>query len=389
MAKYIKLISFTILLMANTILSSAQKAKNVILFMIDGLHWEAPTKLKMPNFNSLIKNGTYIEKSYVIVPHHPTIGDYSKYNSCSFPNPMLHAGTIFVNPENKMIQEMISPKKQTAFVVNTYAYRSVASGFTTKIMDPTLTDDEVVQQAIHVLENQNPAFMRVHLQTPGEKGRSVSECDKNEPFFRNIYGKNSPYIKAIENADKLLGEFISHLKKSGKWENTVLIVTSDHGQSKVGWHPMYEEDSWTTPMVFAGKNIASKRKLSYFEHTNLAPTIAWLLGVEKPNKDGGSGEAIKEISTNSSERKTPYNEYIKTINKQIKTFNFYKSSLILGSEKKPYYALLLASLENEFLTPEPFYHQDRIMDWSKAKTTKHMIEANEKILKRMKDQLEN
>src|SRR5690606_978256 len=88
-----------------------QDVDRVVLFMIDGLHWEAPSKIEMPVFNSLIPSGTYINKSYMIIPHHPTIGDYSKYNSCSFPNPMLHAGTAFIKPENKFIQEVISPER--------------------------------------------------------------------------------------------------------------------------------------------------------------------------------------------------------------------------------------------------------------------------------------
>jgi len=369
--------------------SSAQEVERVVLFMIDGLHWQAPEKMNMPNFNKLINEGTYVQKSYVIIPHHPTVGDYSKFNSCSFPNPMLHSGTVFIKPENKLIQEMISPKRQTAFVVNTGAYRSVARGFTTQIMDPTLTDDAVLTQSINVLKNQDPAFIRIHLQSPGELGRSVSVCDPSESFFRNIYGKGSPYVEAIEHADKLLGELVSFLKESGKWENTVLIVSSDHGQSKVGWHPMYDEDSWATPLVFAGKGIAKKRELTYFEHTDLSPTIAKLLGVEKPNNDGGSGKAVLDILETNKISADAHPQYLKTINEQIVAFNRYKASLILASEDNPYYAVVLASLENEFLTPEPFYHQNRITEWHKAESVEKMIKANNKVLATIKFELSN
>ena len=85
----------------------AQHPERVVLFMIDGLHWQAPEILNMPVLNALIKQGTYVQKSYMIIPHHPTIGDYSKFNSCSFPNPVLHEGTIFIKPENKFLQEVI------------------------------------------------------------------------------------------------------------------------------------------------------------------------------------------------------------------------------------------------------------------------------------------
>lgn len=381
--KRIYIILVSIVLSLSLITLSAKEPLKVILFMIDGMHWAAPEKLNMPVLNSLIKEGTYIQKSYMIIPHHPTVGDYSKFNSCSFPNPMLHEGTIFIRPDNKMIQEMISPKFQTAFVVNTTAYSSVGRGFSACIMDDVLTDDQVVSQAIELLKSQDIRFMRVHIQTPGVNGVTIAMNSADKPYSRNIWGKGSPYVSAIENADKLLGQFINYLKESGKWANTVLIVTSDHGQSNVGWHPMMDEDSWSTPLVFAGSGIARGRKLSYFEHTDLAPTIAWLLGVNAPNEDGGAGKPVKEImaSIDASHYNPPMN--IKTINQQIKLYNILNARLVLASEKDNYMANILSSLVNENLTPEPFYHQDRITDWYKAGSTKHLIEANQKILDKM------
>ncbi|MDD4427815.1 MAG: sulfatase-like hydrolase/transferase [Paludibacter sp.] len=373
----------TIIFSVGTISLSAKKPLNVVLFMIDGMHWEAPQKLNMPVLNSLIQEGTYIQKSYMIIPHHPTVGDYSKFNSCSFPNPMLHEGTIFIRPQNKMIQEMISPKFQTAFVVNTTAYRSVGKGFSTCIMDNSLSDNQVVEQAVKLLENQDIRFMRVHLQSPGVKGVTIAMNSDDKPYARNIWGKGSPYVSAIENGDKLLGEFVTFLKKSGKWESTVLIVTSDHGQSNVGWHPMLDEDSWSTPMVFAGNSIAKGRKLPYFEHTDLAPTIAWLLGVKTPNNDGGAGKPVKEIMGDCDIAGYHPPEYIKTINEQIRSYCILNAQMVLASEKDNYLANILSSLENENLTPEPFYHHDRITDWNKAGSTQHLIEANQRILDKM------
>lgn len=390
MKTFLKIIVVVIILMTNIMIAKAtERPDRVILFMIDGLHWEAPQKLNMPVLNALKKEGTYVEKSFVIIPHHPTVGDYSKFNSCSFPNTMLHAGTIFLRPENRMLQEVFAGKNQTAFVVNVAAYRTVSKGFTTTIMDPTLNDDQVVAQSIALLNNQDPIFTRIHLQTPGYLGQAVvAASSPDKPYYRNIFGKDSPYVVAVENADKLLGKFINYLKESGKWEHTVLIVTSDHGQSNLGWHPLFDEDSWVTPFVVVGPGIAKGRELPYLEHTDIAPTIAWLLGVEAPNKDGGAGKPVKEILQQYDAENYHPDRSIQTINQQIKEFNFLKARMILKSEKQKYFGNIIASLENEILTPEPFYHQDRIMDWYKAGSTRHMIESNEKRLKEMRSELE-
>ncbi len=379
--------SLFILLLGITTSTMAKTPKHVILFMIDGLHWQAPEKVKMPNFRALIEQGTFIEKSYVLLPHHPTVGDYSKFNSCSFPNPVLHSGTIFIKPENKLLQESLPANSTTAFVVNTAAYRSVARGFDTAIMDGKLTDEEVVDNAINIFDQQQPSFMRVHLQSPGELGRSVNSATPDQAFYEDVFGQGSPYVKSIEKADELLGKFVAHLKDSGRWEDTVLIATSDHGQSKIGWHPLFDEDSWATPLVFAGKGIAKQRTLPYFEHTDLAATISMLLDAKAPSNNGGSGRMVKEVLAKIDLQNFNHPRYIQTINQQIKLFNFYKSELLLASDKNLHYAIILASLENEILTPEPFYHQDRITEWHKAGTTKHMIAANNKILEQMKTAL--
>ena len=56
-----------------------ENLNRAIVFLIDGLHWQAPEKLHMPVLNKLIGQGTYINKSWMIVPHHPTVGDYGKF----------------------------------------------------------------------------------------------------------------------------------------------------------------------------------------------------------------------------------------------------------------------------------------------------------------------
>lgn len=361
----------------------ATEAKKVILFMIDGLHWEAPQKINMPVFNSLVKEGTYIQQSYMIIPHHPTIGDYSLYNSCSFPNPILHQGTLFLNTANPLLQEVFSPREQTAFIVNTIAYSSVGRGFSTAIMDDLLTDEEVVDYAVNLLETQNPVFMRIHLQRAGQRGNDVSQATSDKPWCRNIFHPESPYITAVENADRVLGKLVDYLKKTPEWKETVLIITSDHGQSRIGWHPLFDEDSWKTPLLFLGAGIAKNRQLSYFEHTDLAPTIAGLLGRKGPSENGAAGVFVEEILARKDASAYHPPMYLKTINEQLKAYNFMRAELMLASRENAYFGNVVALLENQTFI-EPFYYQDRILEWEQAGTIKHLIEANEQVLQRMR-----
>jgi hypothetical protein len=60
---------------------------------------------------------------------------------------------------------------------------------------------------------------------------------------------------------------------------------------------------------------------------------------------------------------------------------------MLAGDSNPYYSSLISYLENELLTPEPFYHQDRFTEWHRAETTRHLIEVNSQILERMRNEL--
>lgn len=364
-----------------------EQPESVIVFFIDGLHWKAPEKLNMPVFRRLMEAGTYIPQSHVILPHHPTVGEYGRIHTSSFPNPVLQEGTLFVRPGNKMLQEVFEPDAVTAFVANTKAYISVSRGFTINIHDPTMTDEEVVEQSIELLHKYAIRYCRIHLQTPGNEGRYLSYTSPDKPYYRNIWGQDSPYVKYVEQADRLLGRLIADLENTGKLASTLLVVTSDHGQSEQGWHPIIDEDSVMTPLVFAGPSVAPKRVLPYFEHTDLSPTIAGLMGVEKPNNDGGAGVFISETLAAIASVVDDHPRYIQIINRQLNTYNSLRARLMIAGETNYYFSSLISYLENELLTPEPFYHQDRFLEWYKAGSTQHLIDANNKILEQMQREL--
>lgn len=362
--------------------------ERVIVFIIDGLHWRAPQLLQMPVFNELLVKGTFIMQSHMILPHHPTVGEYGRMHSSSFPNPVLQEGTLFIHPDNKMLQEVFPAGRETAFLANTKAYTSVTRGFDTVIQEPEFTDQDIVMAGINVIREQDPVYMRLHLQTAGNEGRYLSYGDPGETYYRNIYGPGSPYAAAVETADRLLGELINALEEMGKRSSTLLVITSDHGQSLQGWHPIIDEDSVITPMLFYGPSIAKGRSLSYFEHTDLSATIAGLMHLPQPNTDGGSGWFIREVLEEKSADGYTHPQFIRIINRQLNKYNALRARIMIAGEKDVYFSSLISYLENELLTPEPFYHQDRFLEWSRAGSTVHLIEANQKILQQIETELE-
>ena len=365
--------------------ASRPPVRRVILFMVDGLHCQALDHVALPVLRSLIPQGTYVPESWMIMPHHPTVGDYGRLHTTSFPNPVLMAGTVFLRLDNRFIQEAINPAGRTAFFVNSLAYSSVSRGFNDLMQDPGASDAQVVEAAMAALRREDFKFMRVHLQTAGNVGRTACAYGSaDEPFYRNIWGEGSPYTSALAEGDRLLGLFVAFLKAERKWDDTVFIFSSDHGQSAQGWHPVSDPDSWRTPLLFIGPGIASGRRLAYAEHTDIAPTICALLGIPSPNPGPGSGRPIDAIRADHADDSAANPRFIERVNRQNAAYLNCRAWLQLASAKDSHYSSEITLLENELCTPEPFYGMDRFLEWHRAGSTAHLLEANERVLQRIR-----
>lgn len=354
--------------------------KRVILFLIDGLHFKALGHLEMPVFRGLIPQGTYAPESWMILPHHPTVGSYSQFHTTSYPNPVLMSGNLFLSADNRFVQEAVNQVGRSGFFVNARAYRSVIRGFSEIMQEPDATDAQVVEATMSALGREDFAFLRVHLQTAGNLGYECAGAPADKPYRRNIWGEGSPYADALARADALLGKFITFLKDEGKWDDTVFIFSSDHGQSELGWHPIADPDSWRTPLLFTGPGITKGRQLVYAEHTDLAPTITWLLGVEAPNPGPGCGTPITSILAGEPDTSDTHPRIIARVNRQNIEYLRCRALLQLATARDFTYSSRLTLLENQFLTPEPFYGIDRIFEWHHAGSAEHLLEANERVL---------
>lgn len=270
--------------------------KLVVLFIIDGLAIDAPRRFGMKHWQALAEQGVVYKAMHLPLPAHPQ-NDPSYPWSCSLPNPMLMAGTPFVGQEGireSMIQHRLADLT-TAFVVNAYSYRDVAGGFDHYISRPHKPDALSVDEALDVLDEHQPRFMRLHLQRPGIEGQKVSrDRYADEPWAKNIWAEDSPYRLACVEADRQLQRFVDELRQRKLWDQTVLLICGDHGQADEGWHEPYADGSTTTPLLVVGHGVAGGRSFASCDLFDVAPTLAHLLGHPPPALSTGRvlGEAF-------------------------------------------------------------------------------------------------
>jgi arylsulfatase A-like enzyme/Flp pilus assembly protein TadD len=151
---------------------------------------------------------------------------------------------------------------------------------------------EVVARALDWLSKhrQGPFFLWVHLFDPHDP------YDPPEPF-RTRYAK-ALYDGEIAYVDSVMGKFFKQLKASGLYDDTIVALTADHGES-LGAHGenthgifIYDE-TIHVPLVIklprdstTGK-LTAKRIDDRVELADIMPTVLESIGIPVPEKVQG------------------------------------------------------------------------------------------------------
>jgi len=145
----------------------------------------------------------------------------------------------------------------------------------------------------------------LHVSVIDREGHSVL------PGVRLPQGFNPPYASRVARIDRCFGQFIGALKKAGMYDNSVIVVTADHGDS-LGEHGRWGHAYTIFPEILRVPLIihlppAMKAKLAYDTNapaflTDITPTLYYLLG-EKPKIDPIMG---RPLFTNTLAEQYPY-----------------------------------------------------------------------------------
>jgi predicted AlkP superfamily pyrophosphatase or phosphodiesterase len=99
------------------------------------------------------------------------------------------------------------------------------------------------------------------------------------------YGYGSPqYYAAVGRADELIGQIIDAVKRAGIYNETVFIVTADHGGIGKG-HGGETLAEVEIPFIISGKDIKKNQELttSFVQYDNAA-TVAFALNIARPSR---------------------------------------------------------------------------------------------------------
>lgn len=133
-----------------------------------------------------------------------------------------------------------------------------------------IADHYVFQQLLNESDSAAKPFFKVMLSLSSHEPFEV-------PMETVIKGNDeaSLYLNACYYTDKSLGEFIRQAKRKPWWNNTLVIITADHGHRFPNPQELKEKERFKIPMLWLGGaiNQIDSRIKNFGSQTDLANTL--------------------------------------------------------------------------------------------------------------------
>ena len=252
----------------------------VVIFMIDGLQ-PGPARVAADNGAANIKffidNGVTVNEALCNNPwFYPLLPNGSQpWGTASPPNVAMHTGThvyesrqmddIFLSAARSGISSVFAGGAGNYDVFTTATYLHVSG---------SMSDAQVVDHGINRLTQNGVRLIRLHPQRIRDAWTGPSASTN----------PSSAYQAAIRSVDGHLGRLVTTLKNRGLWEDTYVILGSDHGMGNTSGsgHPANVRSSWQPFLCFYGPGLKRGATIPYAETSDIAIMAAHFLGIEKP-----------------------------------------------------------------------------------------------------------
>ncbi|WP_163517395.1 alkaline phosphatase [Gelidibacter japonicus] len=283
-----------LLLLSSQMNAQLKDAKHVLLIGVDGLGAYAIPQAEMPHLKSLMTKGSSSFEARSVLPSSsavnwasmlmgagPTFHGYTEWGSQVPEIPSIETTKNNLFPSIFSLIKNQVPDAKTAAI---YSWGGIGYLLEKDVIDfviPTKDDETLtVSEASRIIKDHQPLFTFVHLSEPDNVGHGI--------------GHDTPeYYAELKKVDERIGKLIAAVKEAGIENETIIMVTADHGGIDKG-HGGKSLVEVQIPWIIAGPGIIQNQKLdSSIVTYDTAATIAFILGLEMPQV--WRGQAIKEV----------------------------------------------------------------------------------------------
>ncbi|MDL2223360.1 alkaline phosphatase [Bacteroidales bacterium OttesenSCG-928-M11] len=266
------------------------KAQHVVLIGLDGWTANSLEHADMPNTKKLMEEGSYTLKKRSVLPSSSAVNWASMFMGAG---PELHGYTEWGSQKPELESREISHygifpsiwgllRDQYPDAIIGYFYQwdglqYLAEMDAMNVQIHTQTDEENKEKADELtvlngckyIEECKPNFVGILVDEPDHTGH-VSGFD------------SVAYINKVSELDSYVGMIVESVKKAGIYDETIFIVTSDHGGIRNG-HGGKTMVEMETAFIISGKNI--KKGYHFTESMmqfDVAATIASIFNIKQP-----------------------------------------------------------------------------------------------------------
>lgn len=248
-------------------------ATRVLILSIDGLRPDAIALAPMPNLLDLMQNSAYTLNAQTILPSVTLISHTSMLTGLC---PSKH-GVDWNDyiPENgfaigtDLFDIAHANGLQTVMYVGKYKLRQITEPASTDIFESVDDSDPLVlTEGLLTDFPQDFGVLFIHFAAPDDVGHE--------------YGWMSPeQLGVISRADEALGQILAEVDARDLRDETLIIVTADHGGHDTS-HGTDSPEDMTIPWVASGPGIQPKLLTTQVHTMDTAATAAMLLGLPIP-----------------------------------------------------------------------------------------------------------
>lgn len=128
---------------------------------------------------------------------------------------------------------------------------------------------ELVEKSVQYIKEKKPELIAICCGEPDEAGHQYGWCSPE-------------YMEILKTLDAATAEIVNAVKEAGILDETIFVITADHGGIGTG-HGGTTMEEMQTPFILSGKNIKKGFKITdLVMQYDVASTIAYILGIDQP-----------------------------------------------------------------------------------------------------------
>lgn len=262
----------------------SQAIEHVIIIGIDGMSPDGIANAKTPNMDQLMKNGAFTMHARNVLPtssspnwasmimgagpeQHGITSNEWQLDDHELPPVVKTEAGIF--PTIFWLINQNDPEEEVGAI---YHWADFGRLFEKSAVDHDVTyknENKIVDEAVTYIHDKKPKFLFVHIDFVDGVGHK--------------YGHGTEeYYGAVAQADQLIGKIVNSIKSANIYENTMVIVSADHGGKATG-HGGESLGEVEIPIILSGPSVKKDFEISDATSIyDIASTVAFAFKYEQP-----------------------------------------------------------------------------------------------------------